>query len=361
MSEEKVLVIGGCGFVGYHIVKAFLQDSTWSSVHVMSRNSSRNQVEGAHYHSGDLTSFEQLRSLLTNVGPSLIIHTASPNSISDFSGERTFEEINVQGTRNLLKAAIASDHVRYIIYTSSVQVMKGSSHNFITEDAPMFTVTSRAEYYAKTKAIADQAVLDANDVKGLRTLCLRLALVYGERDSQCIPGNLHALQEGRQRYQIGDNKSLIDPLSVTNAARSHLYAAKALCKQKEDQSRRIDNRRVDGEAFFITDDNPTPFWTFSRLIWSTAGDKTAQKEITIVSAWLMLSLASTVEWLYWAFTLGLKRPQYLKRYIMEYTCKPRTYSIQKARERLGYEPVDDRDEQIQRGVEWAIRTQKEAA
>lgn len=75
----------------------------------------------------------------------------------------------------------------------------------------------------------------------------------------------------------------------------------------------------------------------------------------------MLSLAGTVEWLYWAFTLGLKRPHVLKRYIMEYTYRSRTYSIQKARERLGYEPVDDRDEQIQRGVEWAIRTKKEAA
>lgn len=361
MSEEKVLVIGGCGFVGYHIVKAFLQDSTWSSVHVMSRNPSRNQVKGALYHGGDLTSFEQLRSLLANIRPSLIIHAASPNSFSDISGERTFEEINVQGTRNLLKAAIASDHVRYIIYTSSVQVMKGSIHNFITEDTPMFTITSRAEYYAKTKAIADQAVLDTNNVGGLRTICLRLALVYGERDSQCIPGNLHALQDGRQRYQIGDNQSLIDPLSVTNAARSHLHAAKALYRQTEDQSRRVDNRRVDGEAFFVTDGNPIPFWTFSRLIWSTAGDRTAREEVTIVPAWLMLCLASTVEWLYWAFTLGLKRPRVLKRYIMEYTCKSRTYSIKKARERFGYEPVDDRDEQIQKGVEWAIRTQKEAA
>ena len=179
--------------MGYHIVQAFLQDSTWSSVHVMSRNPSRNQVEGAHYHNGDLTSFEQLRSLLTNIGPSLIIYTASPNSINDFSGERTFEKINVQGTRNLLKAVITNDHIRYIIYTSSAQVMKGSSHNFITEDASMFTIASRAEYYAKNKAIADQVVLDANDVKGLRTLCLRLAIVYGERDSQCILGNLHAL------------------------------------------------------------------------------------------------------------------------------------------------------------------------
>lgn len=342
--------------MGYHIVNAFIQDSTWSSIHVMSRNPSRNQVEGVHYHVGSLTSFEQLRSLLANIQPSLIIHTASPIGSGNAGDARYFEEINVKGTQNLLRAATASDHVRTLIYTSSVEVIKGSSHKFVTEDAQMFTITSRTEYYAKTKAIADQAVLDANGIGGLRTLCLRLAVVYGERDSQMIPGTLHALQEGRHRYQIGDNQSLFDCVSATNVARSHLLATRALSRQPEDES-----GKVDGEAFFITDGNPVPFWTFARQIWSAAGDRTALDEVTVIPAWFILNLASAVEWLYWFFTLGLKRPKDLRRQNMTYTCSPRTYSIEKARERLGYNPVDDRDEQIQRGVEWALRIQKEAA
>ena len=229
MSEERVLIVGGCGFVGYHVVNAFIQDSSWSSIHVMSRDPSRNQVEGAHYHSGSITSFEQLRSLLAKIQPSVVIHTASP--VEDADDGRYFEELNVKGTRNLLRAAIASGHVRAFIYTSSVEVIEGSSHKFVTEDAQMITSSSRAPYYQKTKAIADQAVLDANGTGGLRTLCLRLAGVYGERDSQMIPNSLHALQEGRNRYQIGDNKSLFDCVSATNAARSHLLAAKALLRQ----------------------------------------------------------------------------------------------------------------------------------
>jgi len=355
MSEKRVLVVGGCGFVGYHIVNAFIQDSTWSSVHVMSRNPSRNHVEGAQYHSGSLTSLEQLRSRLAEIQPSLVINTASPHGSGNASNGSHFEEINVKGTQNLLKASIASDHVRTLIYTSSVEVMEGLSHNFVTEDARMFTVASRGEYYAKTKAIADQAVLDANGMGGLRTLCLRLAVVYGDHDSQMIPGTLHALQEGRQRYQIGDNRNLFDAVSATNVARSHLLAAKALLRQPEDGS-----EKVDGEAFFITDGNPVPFWTLERQIWSAAGDRTALKEVTVIPAWLMLNLASAVEWLYWAFTMGLKRPKVLRRQVMAYTCYPRTYSIDKARERLGYKPVDDRDEQIRRGVECALRMQKDA-
>ena len=356
MSEQRVLIVGGCGFVGYHIVNAFIQDSTWSSVHVMSRNPSSNQVKGAQYHSGSLTSFEQLRYLLAEIQPTLIINAASPVAAGKSSGGRHFEEINVKGTQNLLKAAIASDPVRAFIYTSTVEVMEGESHSFITEEAQMFTIASRGDYYAKTKAIADQAVLDANGMGGLRTLCLRLAVVYGDHDSQLIPISVGALQEGRQRWQIGENNSLFDAVSATNAARSHILAAKALLWQAKDGS-----AKVDGEAFFITDGNSVPFWTLERQIWSAAGDKTTLKEVTVVPAWFFLALASAVEWLYWVFTLGLIRPKILRRQVMARTCYPRTYSIRKARDRLGYEPVDDRDEQIQKGVERVLRMQNVAA
>ena len=275
MSENRVLVVGGCGFVGYHVV---MQDSTWSSIHVMSRDPSRNQVEGAHYHSESLTSFERLQSLLAEIQPSLIIHTASPTATGDARGD-IFHEINVKGTQNLLKAAIASKHVKMLIYTSSVEVMEGSSHIFITEDAHLCALTSRAEYYAKSKAVADQAVLDANGRGGLRTLCLRITVAYGERDNQCIPGTFEALQKGRNRYQIGDNQSLFDWVSVANVAQAHLLAAQALLRQPED-----DGQKVDGEAFFITDGNPIPFWTFERLVWYAAGDRTTLEEVTVVPA-----------------------------------------------------------------------------
>ena len=353
MSENTVLVVGGCGFVGYHVVNTFMQDSAWSSIHVLCRDPSRNQVEGAHYHSGNLTSFERLQSLLAEINPSLIIHTASPSSTGDVRTDQ-IHEINLKGTQNLLKAAIANSHVKMLIYTSSVEVMEGLSHNFIREDAQLCTATSGAEYYVKLKAVADQAVLDANGKGGLRTLCLRLAAVYGERDDLCIPGTFKALQRGSNCYQIGGNQILFDWVSVTNAAQSHLLAAQALLRQSKDES-----KKVDGEAFFITDGNPIPFWTFERLVWHAAGDRTPPEDIIIVPAWLILSLASLVEWLYWIFTLGLKRRKVWQ--IMAYTCHPRTYSIEKARERLGYEPADDRDEQIQKGLDWVRRTQKESA
>ena len=45
----------------------------------------------------------------------------------------------------------------------------------------------------------------------------------------------------------------------------------------------------------------------------------------------------------------------LRRFLIEHTCLQRTYSIDKARKRLGYAPFDDRDGMIRAAVEWELR------
>ena len=55
MVEQRLLVIGGCGFLGFHVVKALVSEHNWS-VHVLSRKPSRNRVEGAQYHTGSVLS-----------------------------------------------------------------------------------------------------------------------------------------------------------------------------------------------------------------------------------------------------------------------------------------------------------------
>ena len=49
-------VTGGCGFIGYHIVNALVKNPDYTSVHVLSRNPTKNLVDGAEYHKGDICS-----------------------------------------------------------------------------------------------------------------------------------------------------------------------------------------------------------------------------------------------------------------------------------------------------------------
>ena len=358
MAPGVVLVTGGCGFVGFHVVKALRDDKIWPEVHVVSRNPSRNRQEEVTYHAGDVTSPEQIQKLLAEIQPSTIIHTASPVSAGNAANERTFMDVNLKGTQNLLKCAAASPHVSAFIYTSSSSVLAGSSFHNADENAPLITKTTRGvNYYSKSKALADQYVLDANGKCGVGTVCLRIASVYGERDNQMIPGTLAVLRQGHQKNQIGDNKNLFDVVSAENVAQAHLLAAKAMSSPSI-----LPKSNIAGEAFLITEDDPLPFWDFERKIWAAAGDNTPLSDVRVIPAWFMLALASLVEWGYWIFTFGRKRPETLRRHNMEYASMERTYCIDKAKERLGYRPdASRRDEHIKRGVEWAMRKEAEAA
>ena len=354
MSLGAVLVTGGCGFVGYHIVKHLLEDPLFSEVHVVSRNPTHNRLPGAVYHAGDITDVASLHALLTKVQPRTIIHTASPTAIDGHGDEKLLYTANVTGTLNLLRQAAALQTVQAFVYTSSVLVMAGRSFANITEDAPLLTKHSRgADAYSITKAIADRAVLIANDPSGMRTVCLRLPGMYGERDNQCIPGALSVMHEGKHRIQVGDNKVICDWCSVSNAATAHVLAAKALLDNSPN------GPKVSGEAFFITDDAQLPFWTFMWLIWGATGDSTPRSQITVLPAWLVIGLATITEWLFWIFTFGRTKPKYFRRAIMEHSCLSRSYDIRKAKERLGYRPKKDMHENIAAGLAWAKKEEQE--
>ncbi|MCJ1357603.1 MAG: hypothetical protein MMC33_007599 [Icmadophila ericetorum] len=350
MSLGPILVTGGCGFVGYHIVKQLLEDSAFSSVHVVSRNPKSNRLPRAIYHAADITNLVSLRDLLEHIKPRTIIHVASPGATDTHGDEKALYQAVVTGTKNLLSCA-AAQQVQAFVYTSSVLVMAGRSFENCTEDYPLLTQSSRgsADPYSVTKAIADKAVLDANNPNGMRTVCLRPPGMYGERDNQAIPGALEVLRDGRHRMQVGDNTAVCDWCSVENCAIAHILAAKALLSRKPG---------VDGEAFFITDDAQIPFWDFMRLIWIAAGDFTPPSEITVLPAWFVIGLASITEWMYWIFSLGRKRPKFFRRMLMEHSCLPRSYSIVKARERLGFVPRNSMRENVEKGVAWS---QKEYA
>ena len=210
MAEGAVLVIGGCGFVGFHVVEALLGEKTWPSVHVMSRNPARNQLAGAFYHVGDMTSTDKVRTLLDEIRPSVIIHTASPVALGNAEDWQYWYRTNVGGTKNVLDCAAASTYVKAFVYTSSVSVIDKATFDYVDENAPMATITSKLSYYSKSKALADQYVLDSNNKTGLRTTCLRITSVYGPRDNQMIPSAIQALMPATNA-----NRLEITPISTT--------------------------------------------------------------------------------------------------------------------------------------------------
>lgn len=365
-----VLVIGGCGFLGYHIISAIRDNPaiTCSSIHVLSRTPQSNHHPNVTYHSGDITVAQCLPPLLAKIAPRIIFHCASPAAYHPGATASFFHQAIVVGTANVLKAATAEASVFALIYTSSSTVVVGKTIVRAKEDAPILTASSRENYYSKAKATAETLVLAFNkpipDVPAptaadtaysgcLRTLAIRTTAMYGERDPIVIQSLLKSFRAGETKYQLGKNRNLFDWLYVGNAANAHVLAARALVNGAMDPHA----PKVDGEAFFITDDAPTPFWDFIWMVWKAMGDDTPEDARTVIPARVALLLADCAEWIVWAVSLGKRKPALLNRQRVEYSVFEHTYCIDKAKERLGYKPSMSMEEGVRKGVKWALENE----
>ena len=351
----SVLVVGGCGFLGHHIVRFLQDDSDCGAVAVLDKNIERNRIAGVSYHQGDITSLESVRTILADVRPRVIIHSAAPVPHQTKVDPTVYTRGIIDGTANLIRCATENPAVEAFVYTSTCTVISGSEWHLADETHPLVHGRLPLDPYREAKAKADALVRQANQppvdgTEGLRTACIRPGGIFGEGDYQVIPPILSALRRGQTKVQLGSNTTRFDMVYVENVADAHLLLAKALITGA--------TAKVDGEAFFITNDDPYRYWDFLTAVWAAAGHRASpeeRKNVWVIPNRVLLAMASTAEWLVWLTSLGRRRPQILARQLIEIVCVHKTFSVEKAKDRLGYVPRVSIDEGIRRGVEWAQR------
>ncbi|MCJ1250440.1 hypothetical protein MMC30_007668 [Trapelia coarctata] len=344
-SLGTVLVIGGCGFLGYHLIHTLLQDPACGPIFAVSRRPNVNLHEGVTYLAGDATDAAGVKALFEKIQPRVIFHAASPRpNDTGATKYKAFHDTNVTGTKNLLTAAVAAPSVKAFVLTSSITVYSGKEHIDLDENAPMWQPGSEGTFYDITKSLADMLVRKANG-RDLQTVTLRLCLVVGERDNSFVPGLIGV----RTNVQLGDNINLMDATSASNAANAHVLAAKALLEPSRAMG------PVAGEAFNITDGNPVPFWDLSRMIWRPAGTFTPVEKVNVLPVWFAISLATVTEWMFLICTLGRRKPEAMNKLVVSYCVRTHSYSIEKARKVLGYNPLSDLEKEIERSVKWEMQ------
>ena len=357
-SFGSVLVIGGCGFLGHHIVNQLLE-SYDAEVSVIDLRTDRNRVSSVRYYDADITSEPGVREILEKVRPSVIIHTASPTfTDTEGSNKALYKKVNVDGTRNLIELAGEIGTVKAFIYTSSASIIHDTVSDLVNADErwPVLRAPQQREYYSETKAIAEGIVLDANRKYGkMLTIAIRPAGIFGEGDMQIIPGLLKAYYGKQTKYQIGDNNNLYDFTYVGNVAYAHILAAVALLNTHALSTQPLDHEKVDGEAFFVTNGEPLYFWDMARMVWKAAGDETVPSQVWVIGKDFGLTVASAMEWLFWF--AGGRKPN-LSRKVINYSTMTRYYNIDKAKNLLGYKPKVGMEEGVSRTVEY-IQEQRE--
>lgn len=295
----------------------------------------------ASYYAGDIARKEDVLSVLRKTHPQVVFHMASP----PHTGKplELYIQVNVDGTRNLLECSQELG-VKCFVYTSSASVIHDASSDLFLGDEsfPLVFLPKQKEVYSHTKALADRLVLDANLKNGnMMTVSLRPSGIFGEGDI-VVKSMVTIAQEGKYKFQIGDGKNLFDWTYVGNVVDAHLLAGEALLQESNLRSDTpyiviSDEKRVNGEAFIVTNDEPIPFWDFARGIGAAGGHPTNIRSIRKIPRSLGLVIGFLAEWIVWITSFGRNRSTF-SRFTICYSTMTRTYRIDKIKSRLGYRP-----------------------
>lgn len=178
--EKTYLVTGACGHLGGTLVR--LLERTGAQVRGL-RIPSEQARNRAHvtYYPGDVRDRDSLRPLFRGLADRevVVFHTAA---IVDISGEVTpqMHDVNVNGTKNIL--ALCREYgVKRLVYVSSVHAIPEKDGYAVLREVDRFSPQQVTGGYAKTKAEATQAVLDAA-AQGLDAVVVHPSGILGPFD-----------------------------------------------------------------------------------------------------------------------------------------------------------------------------------
>jgi nucleoside-diphosphate-sugar epimerase len=309
------LVTGAGGFLGQYVVEQLL--ARGDRVRTLSRRRySQLEALGAELVQGDVQDPAAVNAACQEID--CVFHVAAFAGI--WGRWKDYYGINVVGTRNVIAGCLAGGVPR-LVYTSSPSVtFTGRDQCGIDESAPY--PARWLAHYPHTKALAEQAVLQANGEKGLATCALRPHLIWGPRDQHLIPRLLDRARKGQLR-QIGDGENRIDAVYVENAAVAHLLAADALQPGSP----------VCGKAYFITNGEPVNCWQWINEILSLAGLPPVRSRLSYPAAYAAGALLEGL----WT-VLGRHDEPRMTRFLAAQLATSHHFDISAARRDFGYEP-----------------------
>lgn len=361
LSLSPAIVTGGCGFLGSHLVEALLKDPE-CEVHILDIETGHNRMPGATYHMCDITSAEDVKHALLKIKPKVVFHVVSPDPLSH--DHVRFQQVNVDGTHNLLEAAKASP-AQAFVYTSTSSVVHNHVDNMLDADEilPVLRYPAQKNVYTLTKVAAEDKVNAANRADGdasLLTEIMRPASTFGERDYLNFWSVVTKARAGRANVQIGDGKNLFSYTYVGNLVDAHILAAEALVRAHGKPPPSPESR-ADGEAFFITndEDHDWRFWDYQRAVAASVGYPVKDKDIKIIPLGLALVMGFVAEWWVWLLSFG-KKESVLSRQTVRYACIHRTLNCSKAKRVLGYRSRITMSEAIKKTGAWFIQEAEEA-
>ncbi|MFI2472761.1 NAD-dependent epimerase/dehydratase family protein [Nocardia xishanensis] len=302
----KVLVTGATGFLGRRVVNRLVADG--HDVSALVRGAGR-RIPHVTVVPGSLEDVEAWEDQLAGID--VVVHAAA--LVSAWAPQRALDEAIVDGTREVLTAAVRHG-VRRFVYISSESVLQdGRPLLDITESLPTPAVPSSR--YGRAKLAAEQLIRTHADA--IETIVLRPTFIWGSGSGQLA--DLAARARAGRLPLIDHGMASFEHVHVDNVAAA---VAAAL------------SEGAPGGTYLITNAEPMPIREFLTGVLAAQG---ASMPTRSVPSGPLFALARACEWLWSTLPLPGRPP--LTRFEIEFLALPRRYDITLARHELKYEPA----------------------
>ena len=235
---EKILITGGCGFLGQHLIHELLEDGA-PRIKVLDLQDNKHKLydfsDKVEYVLGkDIRDFNGIEDEFKNID--VVFHLAAFVSFLMAHKEQMFE-VNVSGTRNVLQSSL-ENNVKRVIHISSATALgfTDDEGELLNEESKFNLEKASGNYYSISKYKGELSALEYVN-RGLNCTIANPGSMYGPGDVSNSSRMIKSIKEGTIPFNIPGGVNVIDVRDV----------AKGLLKILKKGKR--------GEKYFLTGRN----------------------------------------------------------------------------------------------------------
>ena len=330
-QQPTVLVLGGTGFIGRHLVRALVARGLAVRVATRGLASAQMVLAGLRVElvQGDLADPVFLDSALENIDVVYDLAKAVGTRWEDYYKH------DVLVTRNIAERAIAK-RVKRFIYTGTIDSYYSAREgDIITADTPLDSELLSRNHYARSKAACESLLMDLHREHGFPVVIFRPGIVIGKGCPPAHWGVGMFLSDTRMKYW-GDGRNKLPFVLVDDVVNALMLA--------------LDKPGLEGRAFLLTDE---PLLSSSEYVEAVSGASGTRVRADATPIWKHYVVDLCKE----AVKHLIRHPNRKIPSFRDWDCRTQRarYDSSATRHALGWEPVASREEIVQRGIVDMVR------
>ncbi len=325
----RVLVIGGTGFIGSHLVERLSTNGIPVTVPVRKGCRAVSPPDSCvEFVPVDRDEIGWAGALLPGVD--VVVHLAAVRGSGWSFGDRHVNDVNVRLTGKLVEGA-ASHAVSHFIYVSSVSVYGHPCGGPISEDYPC----SPATRYGFSKYEAEKLVVAASGKRGMAATIVRPVITYGPGDTWGMVPKMARLIYGGRFAIVGKGENRVHLIYIDDLIDGLMLL--------------IPRRPAGTRTYILASDQPVSVRRLAAIISQALSRPEVRLHVPMRLAWFA---GGTLEAAYrWC---RIRREPLVTRDKVDIVTRDRCFDTARARGELGFAPRIGYQEGLRRTVDWLI-------